>query len=98
MGSRLRGNRIGAIEQGAVLPECHRVPAANETLQRPGSGGTEMSRSQIGNLLTIMYTWPGSASIGANMNAMVQNDHLISKDSPGCAESLAIFVHTHEVT
>jgi hypothetical protein len=44
-----------------------------------GSPGTEQSRSGMGGFVTIMYTWPGSGVIGANMNAMFQNDRLVTK-------------------
>jgi len=44
-----------------------------------GSPGTEQSRSNIGDIVTVMYSWPGSGTLGANMNAMFQNDKLVTK-------------------
>lgn len=44
-----------------------------------GSPGTEQSRSSIGDIVTVMYSWPGSGTLGANMNAMFQNDKLVTK-------------------
>jgi len=40
--------------------------------------GTEISRSDIGGIVTVMYQWDGDG-FGANMNAMFQNGHLIQK-------------------
>lgn len=42
-----------------------------------GQPGTEMSRSDLGGTTTVMYQWVGDG-IG-NMNAMFQNDRLITK-------------------
>jgi hypothetical protein len=44
-----------------------------------GGSGTEQSRSNIADIVTVMYSWPGSGSLGANMNAMFQNDKLVVK-------------------
>ena len=44
-----------------------------------GSPGTEQSRSNIADIVTVMYSWPGGGMLGANMNAMFQNDRLITK-------------------
>jgi hypothetical protein len=44
-----------------------------------GSPGTEQSRSNIADTVTVMYTWPGSGTLGANMNAIFQQDKLVSK-------------------
>jgi hypothetical protein len=43
-----------------------------------GSSGKELSRSDIAGQTTVMYGWDGSG-FGANMNAMFQNDKLITK-------------------
>lgn len=48
-----------------------------------GRAGTEQSRSNIGKMVTVMYTWPGSGTLGANMNAMFQNDKLVTKAQLG---------------
>jgi hypothetical protein len=44
-----------------------------------GCSGTLASSSTIGDLHTVMVTWPGSGSFGANMNATFQNDILVGK-------------------
>jgi Domain of Unknown Function with PDB structure (DUF3862) len=45
-----------------------------------GKSGKEMSSSEIGGIKTVMYTWEGdNGGFGANMNAMFQNNKLISK-------------------
>lgn len=44
-----------------------------------GAPGTELSRSSLGGITTVMYQWEGTGSLGANMNAMFQDDKLISK-------------------
>lgn len=43
-----------------------------------GTSGTEISRTDLAGTTTVMYQWDGS-SFGANMNAMFQNDKLVSK-------------------
>lgn len=48
-----------------------------------GEPGTELSRSFIANITTVMYQWMGQGSLGANMNAMFQDDKLISKAQLG---------------
>ena len=42
-----------------------------------GAEGVEMSSNDIGGSHTVMYQW--KAGMMANMNAMFQNDKLISK-------------------
>lgn len=44
-----------------------------------GCSGSLASSSTFGNIHTVMVTWPGSGSFGANMNATFQNDLLVSK-------------------
>lgn len=46
-----------------------------------GSEGTEISSNDIGGAHTVMYQWKAGAF--ANMNAMFQNDRLISKAQSG---------------
>ena len=48
-----------------------------------GCDGEELSSSDMGGFKTIMYMWTGSSWSGANMNAMFQNDQLISKAQMG---------------
>jgi len=42
-----------------------------------GKNGEELSSSNLGDITTVMYSWANSD--GSNMNAMFQNDRLISK-------------------
>ena len=42
-----------------------------------GRSGEELSRSDNGDLTTVMYSWKNRG--GANMNAMFQNDRLVMK-------------------
>ena len=44
-----------------------------------GCPGTLMSSTTLGDIHTVMVTWPGSGSFGANMNATFQNDLLVGK-------------------
>ncbi|MGR3505196.1 MAG: DUF3862 domain-containing protein [Paracoccaceae bacterium] len=48
-----------------------------------GCGGEELSSSDLGGFKTIMYMWTGNSWSGANMNAMFQNDQLVSKAQMG---------------
>ncbi len=43
-----------------------------------GDRGEEMSRTELAGTTSVMYMWKGR-SVGANMNAMFQNDRLVSK-------------------
>lgn len=43
-----------------------------------GEPGTEMSRSEIMGTVTVMYSWDGKA-FASNMNAMFQDNELMSK-------------------
>ncbi|TWG90352.1 uncharacterized protein DUF3862 [Mesorhizobium sp. J18] len=49
-----------------------------EAVQILGCDGEEMSSSEIAGIKTVMLMWEGE-SLGANMNAMFQNDKLVSK-------------------
>ena len=42
-----------------------------------GLPGEELSRSDLAGLTTVMYSWKNAN--GSNMNALFQNDHLVSK-------------------
>jgi hypothetical protein len=46
-----------------------------------GESGAEMSRSDFGGIVTVMYMWQNGD--GSNMNAMFQNDKLINKAQYG---------------
>lgn len=43
-----------------------------------GGSGTELSRSELAGVTTVMYAWDGT-TIGANMNAMFQDGKLVQK-------------------
>lgn len=43
-----------------------------------GSSGEVISSSDVAGYKTVMYMWEGN-SLGANMNAMFQNDKMVSK-------------------
>lgn len=47
-----------------------------------GSSGIEVTRSELGDLTTVMYEWYARNGLG-NMNAMFQNDRLVSKTQFG---------------
>ncbi len=47
-----------------------------------GCEGSEISRSDIPDYITVMYMWEGKP-LGANMSATFQNDKLISKAQLG---------------
>jgi hypothetical protein len=42
-----------------------------------GEAGTEISRSELAGISTVMYSWQNPG--GANMNAMFQNGSLVTK-------------------
>lgn len=44
-----------------------------------GEEGTVLSESEISNIKTIIYSWYGKGSIGANANITFQNGKVISK-------------------
>jgi len=48
-----------------------------------GCEGTISSQSKMNGIETIMYTWKGSGDLGANANAMFQNNNLVSKAQAG---------------
>ncbi|MEI6221159.1 MAG: DUF3862 domain-containing protein [bacterium] len=48
-----------------------------------GVEGTILSESNVAGYATKMYTWEGATGWGANMNAMFQNDKLMSKTQIG---------------
>jgi len=43
-----------------------------------GCEGSELSRSEMAGFRTVMFMWQGN-SLAANMNAMFQNDALVSR-------------------
>lgn len=72
----------GPAQEGVTLAQFSQLrdgmsyAQASAALGRPG---TEMSRTNISGIVTVMYSWQGRGRAGANMNAMFQNDRLISK-------------------
>ena len=50
-----------------------------------GCAGDEIARSEVGPFVAVMYMWNGSR-LGANMNAMFQNDKLVSKAQFGLTD------------
>lgn len=48
-----------------------------------GCEGEEMSRTSLAGAVTFMVMWDGYGKLGANMNAMFQNNRLISKSQFG---------------
>lgn len=73
-------SRTGA-SSGVTYANYQRISEGmsySEVVAILGTSGKEMSRSDFGNLTTVMYGWDGSG-FGANMNAMFQNDKLVTK-------------------
>jgi hypothetical protein len=69
-------------QEGVTLAQFNRLGdgmSYDEVVQVVGRSGVEQSRSSIGGLVTVMYTWQGAGTPGANMNAMFQGGRLISK-------------------
>jgi hypothetical protein len=54
----------------------------SQVVQVLGKDGDELSSNEIGDIKTVMYKWDGD-SFGSNMNAMFQNDKLMSKAQIG---------------
>jgi len=48
-----------------------------EAVRAIGESGEELSRSEIGSITTVMYAWKNRD--GSNMNAMFQDDALVTK-------------------
>lgn len=72
----------GGSPQGVTLAKYNRLADGMtyaDAIGILGAPGTEMSRSSLGGTTTVMYSWQGSGDIGANMNAMFQDDRLVSK-------------------
>jgi hypothetical protein len=47
-----------------------------------GKDGEELSSNEIAGVKTVMYKWDGNG-FAANMNAMFQNDKMMSKSQLG---------------
>jgi uncharacterized protein YceK len=48
-----------------------------------GGSGEVLSESNVSGINTVMYQWVGEGELGANANAMFQNDKLIGKAQYG---------------
>jgi hypothetical protein len=81
-GDAVTPNSVVTGTRGVTLAQFHQL-ADGMTYTRAaeilGGPGAEMSRTSISGTTTVMYAWQGSGSVGANMNAIFQNDKLISK-------------------
>lgn len=85
--------RIIPLKKGATLSAFNQLQngmSYAEACRIIGSEGTVMSSSHIDGIPnvmpptdTIMYTWEGAGGWGSNMNAMFQNDRLITKAQLG---------------
>lgn len=72
----------GAAANGVTLAKFEQLRdgmSYADAVRVLGTPGTEQSRSSIADTTTVMYTWQGVGSFGANMNAMFQDDKLITK-------------------
>ena len=56
----------------------HEGMTYDEVVSILGSNGEVVSSSEVGGVKTVMYQWKGN-SLGANMNAMFQNDKMVTK-------------------
>jgi hypothetical protein len=66
---------------GITLSQYERLQAGmsyEEAVRILGKPGVEISRGDIAGYTTVMYKWDGE-SLGANMNAMFQNNRMITK-------------------
>jgi hypothetical protein len=48
-----------------------------------GCEGSEIANTGSGKFTTVMYTWKGYGSVGANMNIMIQGGKLLMKAQYG---------------
>ena len=77
----------------AFETDCRATAAAFEALQTGmtyaqtveviGCEGVVMSATEYTGLVTRMLGWEGEGTLGANMNAMFQNDALVMKSQFG---------------
>lgn len=69
-----------------TLAEFHQLATGMSHAQASqiiGGPGQLLSQSDLGGYSTIMYSWSGEGSLGANANVMFQNGKLISKSQYG---------------
>ena len=80
--------RLEAQLEGRPMPKCTSITLANyhriqegmtydEAVRIQDRHGEELSRSSIADYTTVMSSWKNRN--GSNMNAMFQNNRLISK-------------------
>lgn len=79
---------ISSVNTPVFASECNVTKAHYEALESGmsysqavtvlGCHGEEMSSTEIGGIKTTMLMWTGTG-IGGNMNAMFQDDKLVSK-------------------
>lgn len=73
---------ILAQQDGVTLAAFEQLkPGMNyeEAVRILGAKGEEVSRSEVAGVSAVVYKWNGSGTIGANMNAMFQNNRLVHK-------------------
>lgn len=63
----------------AKFEQVHEGMSYADVVQILGSSGQVISSSQIADIRTVMYQWENPGFAGGNMNAMFQNDKLVSK-------------------
>mgnify|MGYP000884273440 CR=1 len=63
-----------ALREGMSISEVERII---------GCSGELLSQSEMAGFKTVMLAWSGKGSMGANMNAMFQNDAMIVKSQFG---------------
>jgi len=71
-----------AVTTGVTLANFNRLQdgmSYDEAVAILGVEGRLLSQTDLAGIQTVMYSWTGEGSIGANMNAMFQNGKLISK-------------------
>jgi hypothetical protein len=76
---------LGSTSSGVTLAQYHQLTdgmSYGQAVNVLGSSGTEISRSSVAGFSTVMYQWEGTHN-GGNMNAMFQNDRLVSKAQAG---------------
>ncbi len=70
----------GSTSSSLTLAEYNELTTGmsyQEVVAILGRGGVEQSRASIAGSTTVMYTWSGSGT--ANMNAMFQDNRLVTK-------------------
>ena len=71
---RLNLEKFNKIETGMSYQEVVNII---------GEEGTVLSESEIGNIKSIIYSWYGEGSIGANANVTFQNGKVVSQAQVG---------------